>query len=167
LQVQFVLLTRSGKKTKLKLEAMKIQKSIEIAAVAEKIWPFLVEPEYIIKWCSPVKRILQMNEQRGGLGTPFYFEERAVGTLMKLHVEVTEWLVNRSVAFKMTSGNLVRGYEQRYTLESTTSGTRLTCFENVTLPFGILGKFVEIFRRPVSKTHLERMLVELKSLGEA
>jgi hypothetical protein len=108
-----------------------------------------------------------MSEQHGGLGTPFYFEERAVGRLMKLHVVVTEWMVNRSVAFKMTSGNLVRGYEQRYTIEPTLKGIRFTCFENVTLPFGILGKLFEMFRRPVSEAHLERMLVKLKSLGEA
>ncbi len=146
---------------------MKIQKSIEIAAVAEKIWPFLVEPANIMKWCSTVKRILHTSEQRGGLRTPFYFEERAVGRLMKLHFVVTEWIVNRSVAFKMTSGNLVRGYEQRYTLEPTPTGIRFTCFENVTLPFGILGKFVELFRRPISEAHLERMLVKLKSLVEA
>ena len=67
----------------------------------------------------------------------------------------------------MTSGNLVKGYEQRYTLEPTQTGIIITCFENVTLPFGILGKFVELFRRPVPKGHLERMLVELKALGEA
>ena len=146
---------------------MKIHKTIKISAPAIKIWPFLVEPENIVKWCSTVKSILHTSAQHSGLSTPFYFEKKAVGTLMKLHFVVSEWVVNRSVAFKMTSGNLVRGYEQRYTLEPTPSGTKFTCFENVTLPFGILGKFVEIFRRPVSGAHLERMLVKLKSLGEA
>ncbi len=31
---------------------MKVQRSIEIAAPPEKIWPFLVEPEKILKWCN-------------------------------------------------------------------------------------------------------------------
>jgi len=146
---------------------MKIRKSVEITAGAEKIWPFLVEPEHILEWCSPVKRIFHTSNQRSGLRTAFYFEERAIGRLMKLNFVVTEWIVNRSVAFKMTSGNLVRGYEQRYTLEPTATGIRLTCFEDVTLPFGVIGKIAEIFRRPVSEAHLERMLVNLKSLGEA
>jgi hypothetical protein len=88
---------------------MKIKKSIEIAAGAENIWSFLVEPANIMKWCSTTKRVLYKSEQHSGLRTPFYFEERAVGRLMKLHFVVTEWIVNRSVAFKMTSGNLVRG----------------------------------------------------------
>ena len=146
---------------------LKIQKSIEIKAVAEKIWPLLAEPANIIKWCSPVKRIFRTGKQRSGLGTTFYFEERAVGQLMKLNFVVTEWVVNRSVTFKMTSGNLVKGYEQRYTLETIPTGLRVTCFEKVKLPFGILGKFAEIFRRPVSEGHLERMLAELKIMGEA
>ncbi len=146
---------------------MKIQKSIKILAKAEKIWPFLVEPATILKWCSPVKTILQTGKQRNGLGTTFYFEERAVGRLMKLNFIVTEWVVNKSVSFKMTSGNLVMGYEQRYTLETTPFGVKVTCFKSVTLPFGILGKFAELFRRAVSKGHLERMLAELKTLGEA
>ena len=57
------------------------------------------------------------------------------------------------VAFTMIAGNLVKGYEQKYTLLPTSTGTRLTCFENVTLPFGILGKFAELFRRPISEAH--------------
>ena len=86
---------------------------------------------------------------------------------MKLNFIVTEWVVNKSVSFKMTLVELAKGDEQRYTLESIPFGVKVTCFENVTLPFGILGKFAELFRRAVSKGHLERMLAELKTLGEA
>ena len=145
---------------------MKIQKSIEIKAVAEKIWPLLSEPANIAKWCSPAKKMRRTSEQRSGLGTTFYFEERAVGRLMKLNFIITEWFENRSVAYKMTSGNLVKGYEQRYTLETTKTGIRVTCFEKVKLPFGILGKCFEFFRRPFSEGHLVRMLAELKVMGE-
>ena len=101
------------------------------------------------------------------MGTTFHFEEWAVGRLVKLNFIVTEWVVNESVSFKMTSGNLVRGYEQKYTLETIPTGVKVTCFEKVILPFGVLGKFAELFRRAVSEGHLERMLVELKTLGEA
>jgi hypothetical protein len=153
------------KKTKVKL--VKLQRSIEIAAAAGRIWPLLVEPVGIKKWCGPVKRIYYTGQQHSGIGTPFYFEERAMGTLMKLHFAATEWIVNRSVAFKMTSGNLVKGYEQRYTLEPIPTGIRVTIFENVIMPYGILGKAFEVFRRSVSEAHLEGMLVNLKSLAEA
>ncbi len=135
--------------------------------MAEKIWPYLVEPEKILKWCLTVKTIRRTSEQRSGIRTPFYFEERAVGRLMKINFIVTEWIVNESVAFKMTSGNLVKGYEQRYTIVATPSGNRVTCSENVKLPWGIIGKFAGLFRRSVSEAHLKHMLVKLKSLAEA
>ena len=145
---------------------MRLQKSIEIKAVAEKIWPLLAEPNNIAKWCSPAKKIRRTNEQLSGLGTTFYFEERAVGRLMKLNFIITEWIENHSVAFKMTSGNLVKGYEQRYTLEKTPAGILVTCSEKVKLPFGILGKCFEPIRRPYSEGHLVRMLAELKIMSE-
>ncbi len=146
---------------------MKIHRSIAIAAVAEKIWPFLVEPEKILKWCITIEKLRHTSEQRGGLRTPFYFEERAAGRLMKLNFVFTEWVANQSVAFRMTSGNLVRGFEQRYTIEAIPLGSRFTCTEDIKLPYGILGKVAGLFRRSVSEAHLEHMLVKLKSLAEA
>ena len=146
---------------------MKIRRSIEIAAMSEEIWPYLVEPEKILKWCLTLKTIRHTSEQRSGIRTPFYFEERAVGRLMKINFIVTEWILNESVAFEMTSGNLVKGYAQRYTIVATPSGSLLTCSENVKLPWGIIGKVGGLFRHSVSDAHLKRMLVKLKSLAEA
>ncbi len=141
---------------------MKLRRSIVIRATGEKIWPFLVEPEKIIKWCTPINVIRYTSQQRSGLGTTFYFEEKALGRMMKLHFVVTEWVLNRSVAFKMTSGNVVKSYNQRYMIETIPSGSRCTCFEEVTLPYGILGKFAGLFRRFTSNSLLDRMLLNLK-----
>lgn len=69
---------------------MKVQRSIEIAAPPEKIWPFLVEPDKILKWCITLEKFEYTGEQRSGVGTPFYFEEKAAGGLMKLNFVVTE-----------------------------------------------------------------------------
>ena len=146
---------------------MKAQRSIHIAAAPGKIWPLLIEPENIKKWCQPVIRILRTSEQRSGLGTTFYFEERAAGQLLKLNFIVTEWAENRRVTFKLTSGNLVKGYEQQYILEPTRTGIHITCIEDVIMPFGILGKFAGLFRAPVTAAHLERNLAGIKLLGEA
>jgi hypothetical protein len=145
---------------------MKIHKSIAIAAPAIKIWPFLVEPGNILKWC-PVETIRQTSEQHSGLNTPFYFEEKVIGRLLKMNFVVTEWVMNESVAFKMTSGNLVKGYEQRYTLQRIPSGSQFTCFEDVKLPYGMLGKIAGLFRRFASEARLETMLGKLKVLAEA
>jgi len=146
---------------------MKLRRSITIRAAGDKIWPFLVEPEQIMKWCTPVSIIRHTGTQRGGLRTPFYFEERAAGRVMKLHFIVTEWDLYRSVAFKMTSGNFVKSYGQRYTIETVLSGSRCTCYEDVTLPYGILGKFAGLFRRITSNRLLDNMLLNLKKAAEA
>jgi len=85
---------------------------------------------------------------------------------MQLHFVVTEWISNRSVAFEMTSGNVVKGYNQRYTIEDTPSGSLLTCSEEVTLPFGFLGKCAGLFRRFTSNRLLDGMLLNLKYVVE-
>jgi hypothetical protein len=111
--------------------------------------------------------ISSTGEQKSGLGSTFYFEERAMGQLLKMNFIVTEWDLHRSVAFKLISGNLVKNYEQRYTLENTPDGLKVTCFESVKFPLGILGKFAGVFRKPVTEGHLTRNLAGLKVLSEA
>ena len=140
---------------------------MESAASPEIVWSVMVDPEKINHWCLPIKKFRPTGGQSGGVGSTFSFEERAAGMLMKLNFVITEWVENRSMAFKMTSGNLVKGYEQRYTIETTPEGSRFTCTEDVELPFGILGKFAWLFRKSFSEGHLERMLLKLKSLAEA
>ena len=146
---------------------MRVQKSIEIAAPPEKIWPFLVEPEKILKWCITFKKFEYTREQRSGVGTPFYIEEKAAGPLMKLNFTVTEWVENERLVFSMTSGTGVKGYEQRWIIEATPSGSRFTFMENVELPFGIIGRLIGLFARFGSQVNVNKMLVELKSLAEA
>lgn len=145
---------------------MKVHKSIEIAAPPEKIWPFLVEPDRIIKWCITFKKFEYTSEQQIGAGTTFYLEEKAGGPLMKLNFTITEWVKNERVAFIMTSGNFVKGYNQSWTVENIPSGSRFTFMEEVKLPYGIIGKIMEFFGQRGSETTVGKMLPRLKSLAE-
>ena len=145
---------------------MRIHRSIEITAPAFKIWPLLVEPLNIMKWC-PVETIRHTSEQHSGLNTPFYFEEKAIGRLFKMHFVVTEWVADQSVAFQMTSGNIVKGYKQRYLIEKIPSGSRFTCFEDVKMPYGLIGRVAGLLRRFTSLGRLETMLGKIKVLAEA
>ena len=145
---------------------MKMHSSIEIAAAAEKIWPFLVEPKKILKWATTLKKIYFTSEQCSGLNATFYFEERAASPLVKLNLVITEWVVNEKVSFKMTSSNLVKDYEQKYMIEAIPSGSRFTCYEYAKLPYGIIGKVIGLFRLPISEMYLKRILIKLKSLVE-
>jgi uncharacterized protein YndB with AHSA1/START domain len=146
---------------------MKVQKSIEIAAPPDKIWPFLIEPEKILKWCITFLKFEYTGEERSGVGTTFYLEEKAGGPLMKLNFRITEWVENERVAFSMISGTFVKGYEQSWTVEATPSGSRFTFMEEVKLPYGIIGKIMGLFGQRGSEATVGKMLPKLKSLAEA
>ena len=146
---------------------MKVGNSIEITASPEKIWPFLVEPEKILKWCITFKKFEYTGEQCSGVDTPFYVEAKAGGPLMKLNFTVTEWVENEKLAFKMVSGNFVKSYEQAWTVETTPSGSRFTFMEQVEMPYGIIGKIMGAFAKRSSEASVREMLARLKVLAEA
>ncbi len=146
---------------------MRVQSFIDIVAPPEKIWPFLVEPDNILKWCITFKKFEYTGEQHSSVGTPFYVEEKAGGPLMKLNFVITQWMENERLAFKMTSGTGVKGYEQRWTVMSTPLGSRFIFLEDVELPFGIIGKLIGSVVQRSSEAHVKEMLAKLKSLAEA
>ncbi len=147
---------------------MRVQKSMEIAAPPEKIWPLLVEPESVLKWCITFRKFEYPGEQRSGVGTPLYVEEK-VGPmpLMKLNFTVTEWTENEKIAFKLTSGTGAKGYDQSWTIDSTPAGSRFTFVENFVLPLGVIGKIISPLAERSSGANVEKMLAILKSLAEA
>ena len=146
---------------------VKVQKSIEIAAPPEKVWPFLVEPENVLKWCITFKKFGYTSKQRSGVGTTLYIEEKAGGPLMKLNFVIDEWEENKKLALKMTSGNFVKGYEQWQTIEPIPSGSRFTFAEDVKMPWWIIGRLIGFLGRSSSEKHVKEMLIKLKSLAES
>ena len=146
---------------------MRVEGSIEIAAPPEKIWPFMSEPDKIRQWYTTLDKFEFTGEQHSGVGAPFYCEERAGGRLMKLHFKVTEWVENERVAFSMTSGDLVKKYDQKWTVAATESGSRFTLSEDVGLPYWIIGKIIGLFARRESEKTIKEILANLKSLAEA
>jgi hypothetical protein len=53
------------------------------------------------------------------MGTYFYFEERIIRRLMKMHLLLQNGISSNNVAFAMISCNLVKADEQKSTLLST------------------------------------------------
>jgi len=76
---------------------------------------------------------------------------------MKLNFAVSEWVENKRLAFRMTSGNMVKGYEQSWTVEATSSGSRFTFVEQVEFPYGPIGKVLGLFARSSSESHVKEM----------
>jgi uncharacterized protein YndB with AHSA1/START domain len=131
---------------------MKAQKSIEISAPPERIWPFFVEPDKVMQWCITFKKFEYTSVQRSGVGTPIFVEEQAGGSLMKIHFEAVDWEENKKIAWKMVSGSGVKAYLQSWSIEIIPSGSRFSFMEEIDLQSGILGKI---------------MLPKLKGLAEA
>ena len=145
---------------------MKVQRSIDIAAPPQKIWPFLTEPEKILEWYTLLQKFGYTGEQRHKVGAPFYFEEKVATGLMKLNCVVTEYVENEKFAFKMTSGNMMKSYEERWTVEVTPSGSHFTFMEQGELPYGIIGRIIGPLAQRSSAAIIEKMLAKLKSLAE-
>ena len=146
---------------------MKIQKAIEINAPPEKIWPFFVEPEKVLQWYSTFKRFEYASDQLSGVGTPIYIEEQAVGPLMKMHFEATEWEQNKKLALQMVSGSGVKSYNQAWLLEDIPFGSRFTFMEEIELPMGIIGKLIGLFAQKMSEATVNKIQLKLKTLVEA
>ena len=146
---------------------MEVERSIGMAVAPEKVWPFLVEPEKVLQWCITFRKFEYSGEQRSGVGTTFYVEEKAGGPLMKLNFVVTEWVDNETLAFRMTSGSGVKSYEQKWAIAATPSGSRFTFMEQVELPFGVIGRLLSAMVQRSSEAHVEQMLLTLRKLVEA
>jgi len=147
---------------------MRVESSIEIAAPPEKVWPYLIEPDKVLKWCITFRKFEYTGEQRSGVGTPIYIEEKVSPMpLMKLNFRVTEWVENERLAFSLTSGNLTKGYNQSWIIKAIPSGCSFTFSEDFTMPFGILGKLMGTVGRSSSEAHVKEMLAKLKGLAEA
>lgn len=146
---------------------MEVSRFTEIATSPDKIWPFLVEPEKIRQWYSSLKKFEYTGTQRDGIGTTFYLEEKAAGQTMKINFIVTEWVKDKKIAFKMTSGSGVKGYEQTWTLQPIPPGTKFVYTEKVELPFGFIGKLIGKLASRLSERQLKKMLRTLKRLAIA
>ncbi len=146
---------------------MIIQQSIEIAAPAEKIWPYFTDPEKILQWSITFRKFDYTGDQRSGVGTPIYIEEKASGPLMKMDFEITEWVENERIRLKMISGAPLKSYEQLWTLSPTGSGTEFTFFEEIIFPLGVIGKLIATAGEGSSQKFVTEMKSRLKALVEA
>ncbi|MGD8751089.1 MAG: SRPBCC family protein [Anaerolineales bacterium] len=145
---------------------MKIEKSIEIAAPPEQIWPFFVDPEKVLEWSITFREFKYTGDQKGGVGAPLYIEEKAAGPLMKMNFEITEWVENKRIRLKMISGAPIKSYEQLWKLAPTDSGREFTFYEQIIFPFGVVGKLIGLVSQGSSYKFVTEMQARLKSLVE-
>ncbi|MCK5311984.1 MAG: SRPBCC family protein [Desulfobacteraceae bacterium] len=145
---------------------MKVEKSIEISAAPEKIWPFLVDPTKIVMWFDTYKKCECTSEKHSGVGTTYYIEEKVPGPLRKINLEVKIYDENEKLMLKMISGKNVNTYEIRWNLELAQPGTKFHFVEDIGMPFGIIGKVLGVMGQRTADKMVESMLIKLKNLSE-
>jgi len=146
---------------------MRVERSIEISASPEKVWPFLSKPEKILQWYAPLQRFEYTGQQKGGVGAPFRFVEKTAAGTVRLDCVVTEWVEDELFAFRMISGTMMKEYAERWTVEALQSGCRFTFREEGELGMGVLGRVLQPLAERGSGAVVEGMLTRLKSLAEA
>jgi len=145
---------------------MKVEKSIEISAAPEKIWPFLIDPAKILMWFDTFKKCKYTSEKHSGAGTAFYVEEKVPGPLRKINFEAIVWDEYERLTLKMISGQNVKSYEIRWNLKLAQSVTIFHFVEDIGMPFGIIGKILGVIGQRTADKMVEGMLVKLKNLSE-
>jgi uncharacterized protein YndB with AHSA1/START domain len=145
---------------------MKVEKTIQISAAPEKVWPFLVEPEKIVQWFDSFKKCEITSDQHSGPGTTYYVEEKVPGPLRKISFKATAWEEGEKLTLKMVSGVNVSDYEIRFKLADSQAGTVFDFKEEVGMPFGPLGKLLGALGQKTADRMVENMLLKLKERCE-
>ena len=140
-----------------------IHKEIIINAGPAKIWPFLSEPEKILKWCFTLKSFEYTSSQKGGKNSTFRYIDKGSVHTFEVNCVITEWIENKVISFKMISGTHFKSYEGTWFIKYG-QGRSTFCFEEKTKPpYGIIGKLVGILSEKRASTVVEDMLERLKS----
>jgi uncharacterized protein YndB with AHSA1/START domain len=146
---------------------MLVRMSVDIEAPPEKVWPYLVEPEKTMQWFTALKKFEYTSDETQGNGSTFYWEEEANGKLYELNFETTEWSENTVFAYRMTSGDFFKSYDERWEVEKTPDGSRFTFNDHIEFPYGPIGKIIGWFAARSSEKTGSEVLANLKRLAEA
>jgi uncharacterized protein YndB with AHSA1/START domain len=143
-----------------------IHKRIEINANPEKIWPFLVDPEKILKWCFTLESFEYTSSQKEGKGATFRYIDKGAVHKVEINCVIVKWIENQVISFRMTSGTHFKSYEGTWSIESVQRISTF-CFEEKTkMPYGIIGKLVGIVSERRAAAVVDKMLERLKSSVE-
>jgi uncharacterized membrane protein len=142
----------------------KLEKSIEINASPEKIWPIMQWeklPEFQPEW----KKVEWTSKDKNKVGSTLHMIGEVAGFKADMDVEITERKENEKVAWRTSSGNTT-GFGS-ITLSPTKAGTALTIVIEYELPYSVLGKLIDKLRvhKAMDKSY-DAYLKKLKDMVE-
>jgi len=154
----------------------RVEKSIEIKASPKKVWEMLTidrfreweedmrreEIEKSLKYTSEVSA--PRDKYKVGTSGNFYTKEMGMG---KIDFEVKESLENQKLTYylKKSGTNQTMGIYS-FILEPLKEGTKFTCVFEYTMPWGILGKFLDKLAFGAVGRSIEKWCKNLKSILE-
>ena len=146
-----------------------MERSLEIKAPVEKVWALMTDWDRLPEWAKTVEKFEITSKQRSGVGMTFHEVGVLAGWLRyDVHTEVTEFVENKIIAWRVVSGKRVRkGAKGSWTMKPTEAGTQLTYVSEYEVPYSILGKIIErlIFRGRFEK-QVDGWMENIKSLVE-
>ena len=146
---------------------MLVSMSVDIQAPPEIVWPYLVEPEKAKQWFTLLKIFEYTSEEHGGVGSNFYWKEEAAGRIYDLYFETTEWVENRVFAYRMTSGDFFKSYDERWEIDKTQDGCRFTFNDHIEFHYGPIGKIIGYFAARGAQETGTEILANLKRFAKA
>jgi len=141
-----------------------IEKSVEIKAPPEKVWPLLFW-DRLPEWHPYIKRAEYTSKKRASVGAAAHVIGEAEGQKFEYDAETTEYVENERAVWRTTSGNWTAFGST--TLKPMKAGTKVTMVMNYELPYSILGKIIDKLKVKKSMGKgLETALENLKSMVE-
>lgn len=145
---------------------MRVHMGIDLEAAPQAVWPYLTEPEKVMRWFDS---LVVFEYTNGGPGpeASFYWEEVVRGKTYSNHFRTTEWEPNRVFAYEMTESNFFKSYTERWEIVPTSSGCRFSFDDNLVFPYGPLGRVMGWFGERMARKSGAHILQNLKTLVEA
>jgi uncharacterized membrane protein len=142
----------------------KVERSIEINASPEKIWPF-AKFDKLPEWYYPMKKVEWKTAEKNTVGSIARVTGDLAGMKVEWDAEITESVENRVGAYRSISGNVTSFGST--TLNPAKTGTQVTVAVDYQLPYSVLGKMLDKlkFHRAFEKS-FETSLKKLKELVE-
>ena len=122
----------------------RIEKTIEIKAPPEKLWP-MGSIERIPEWMSFIKKVEWTSKDKDVVGSTARVSVELAGVKSESNVEMTECVKNKKRAWRAISGSPTP-VSNVTALTPTEAGTKITYLMDYELPYSFLGKIIDKLR---------------------
>ena len=118
----------------------RIEKSIEIKAKPEKLWP-LGSFEKLPEWYDFIKKVEWTTKEKDVIGAIAHGHVEVAGVKSEADIEITEVVKNQRRSWKTISSGMKATFSVN--LKPIESGTKIVFLMNYELPYSVLGKVID------------------------